>query len=268
MDGTAHTTAGTPGPSPFAIAASAALGEPDRWPHVMVDIETMSTHSSRAVILSIGVVPFELLAGGPRFSRDVLLLLPDIAEQLADGRIVDPKTQGWWRDQKPAARAHWLDPRFGGDAPDAPRPIRCPLREAAMQLNAFLEGETLPDAGLWANGAVFDIGNLENLMHGVGIQPGWRYNSVRDYRTVSKILPRIRDRQTAEGLHETFIAHDPVSDCRQQIWRLWEHAPAALMSDVRLTTDPESPLLDVLTTLGGGDISALPTHAVRPEPVQ
>lgn len=261
MDGSTHTAA-APGPSPFTLAARAALGEPDLWPHAMVDIETMSTHSSRALVLSIGVVPFELTQAGPRFSQDVLLLLPDIAEQLADGRIVDRKTQGWWRDQKPAARAHWLDPRFGADAADTPRPVRCSMHDAAIRLNDFLAAETLPDAGLWANGAVFDIGNLENLMHGVGVQPGWRYNSVRDYRTVSKILPAFR---TAARDGAAFIAHDPVSDCRQQIWRLWEHAPDSL---IRAGDDAGAKIDLTGVDVTGPSASTTPTHGVRLEPVQ
>lgn len=190
----------------------------NHFPALMIDIETLSTHSSRALILSVGVLPFTLEKAAPRFGP-ALTFLPDIEPQLASGRIVDPSTQAWWSQQSAVARLHWADPSYKG-RPDAPI-----ARVSAGGLATWFDANLPNDCDVWANGVAFDVSNIENLFHEAGRRPPWRYDRVRDFRTIVKLLPKLRQRPDETT---SSAAHDPVYDCRQQVWTLWEHLPEPL----------------------------------------
>lgn len=74
--------------------------------HAMVDCETLGL-TADAVVLSVAVCTFN-----PYHCNKVDDLLVeqteswnlDIAAQLLDGRVVDPDTQEWWKQQEPEAR--------------------------------------------------------------------------------------------------------------------------------------------------------------------
>ena len=193
----------------------------------MVDVETMSTHNLNALILSVGAVRFALSPGdqgtGPAQSLryvsslgvaphvdDVLptwwdgrLWVLDVGEQLLLGRRVDPDTQKWWAEQSDEARRHW---RYPEDAPVS-------VAQFCTEFYAYVQG----CEELWANGVVFDVGNLASLWPG---GPPWKYNCVRDARTVYR-CPAANQR-TELPRPEGEVRHDPVADCVEQVRRLWE----------------------------------------------
>ncbi len=179
--------------------------------NVMIDIETMGTHTSLSLILSVGAVAFDLTAIGANLSETRFLEVLALEPQILGGRIIDPGTQRWWSLQTPEARAHWelakerIHPAYLRDK------VSNYLREQGVGEATFV----------WANGIVFDLGNLEHLFG--GFNP-WKYNVVRDARTMYQ-LPK--KRAMPENL--TFVGHDPVEDCRKQIWRLWEHMPEEML---------------------------------------
>jgi len=173
---------------------------------VMIDIETMAL-TPDALVLSIGVVAFTPRSPTLAFSGHELLLVPNFMDQVMRGRRIDPDTQTWWASpQRAAAADHWLAPAK-----------TCSTAETLRALSDFIRTEK-PER-VWANGAVFDIGILEHLYRSAGFVIPWKYNQVRDSRTIRQELPALPDRNTpvmAEGL-----AHHPIGDCRVQIADLW-----------------------------------------------
>lgn len=184
---------------------------PEQFPHAMVDAESMASHTSRALILSIAAVPFALEPAGPRFGPPVLML-PDFGAQLLAGRLVTPDTQAFWARQKPAASEHWL----GKTPTHHPAELRTALTD-------WLQANTTDKAEIWARGQAFDFGNLDNIMDTAPGEPPWLFWNLRDQRTQTAFNPKLRDRPA--DLVIPAAAHDPIHDCMAQAWALWEHAP-------------------------------------------
>lgn len=172
----------------------------------MVDIETMSVHNSEALILSVGAVEFETSSElGPTFTSEHVWVL-DPVEQLLSGRRVDRGTQQFWSAQPESARAH----------------LRGGTRIGIQKFRSDFAAVVDDVEELWANGVVFDIANLASLWLE---NPPWRYNAVRDLRTVLRIplLQALPGRNAAlESATSQLVAHDPLSDCVMQVWKLWE----------------------------------------------
>lgn len=180
--------------------------------HLMVDIESMSVHESRALILSVAAVPFMPdTEDGPTIGGDAKLWVLDPRAQLALGRVCDISTQGWWADQSDAARDHWLN----GVLTD----LDTFCREFAEVCDGCADG-------IWANGACFDLCNLVQLIEDAGHARPWKYNVARDARTIYQVSPRRRSSTVPADL----VAHDPRSDCIMQIHRLWGHWPSPVAS--------------------------------------
>lgn len=181
---------------------------------IMIDIETMGTHTSLSLLLSIGAIAFEMSKDGPVMDVRVLEKVYLWESQILAGRRIEPGTQKWWSEQSEEARAHWE---------------KAESKENISYLdlhigNYYAECGLTPKTDVWANGVVFDIGNLENILHTYEKKIPWSYNAVRDARTIYS-LPKLR--QMPDGM--TFVGHNPVEDCRKQIWRLWEHMPEEML---------------------------------------
>jgi hypothetical protein len=216
---------------------------------MMIDLETMSTHPSNAVVLSLAAIPFELFAAGPKHGPTLKRVL-NINEQLMKGREVLASTQAFWMDQPEEARAHWFDAR-----------LQVQVAEVLCELADFVR-EHKPER-IWANGIVFDIGNLETLFRQFGVPVPWKYNVPRDMRTVCREFPAINF-QTNDG-NTTGVLHDPESDCVDQIAALWSHWPSDLM------TKPPAPIAQpaapvMLGITDEGKICEDPPEFTRPIP--
>lgn len=183
---------------------SVATGRPKK--PVMIDIETLST-ANDALVLSIGAVQFDCIGkDGPWFGDD-FLAVPSLTEQLLLGRRVDQNTQRWWNKQPKETQEHWLNPV---------RTRAMSVTQALLSLSDFLEEATQ----VWANGSHFDLCILESLYRSAGREAPWKYNSVRDARTLYAILPHIREYVAPSQID---LPHHPLADCRAQIIRMWEH---------------------------------------------
>ena len=203
-----------PAAEPMAGIKSAAKGfidyeEKPVYERVMVDIETMSTSNHNALILSVGALRFDIMPMGPCFGDEFKMVL-DPMEQIYLGRQVDRSTQKWWASQPPEAAEHWV------------QEDQWSLDSFKGRFADFLKrgNDGHGASQLWANGVVFDIGNLASLWPD-GDQP-WLYNVVRDARTIYGITPRDPSRKDPEpGAYGP--AHCPLADCRYQVHRLWQH---------------------------------------------
>lgn len=175
---------------------------------VMLDIETMAL-TPDALILSIGAVCFT-----PRHPHlvfgDTFLMVPSFMGQVLNGRRIDPDTQKWWGDpEREAAAEHWM-------CPAQPNTLAAVL----VKLSDFIRINK-PER-VWANGAVFDIGILEHAYRSKGLVIPWKYNQVRDSRTIRQEIPMLAERTVTE----TYVpvgepAHHPITDCKVQIKDLW-----------------------------------------------
>lgn len=173
---------------------------------VMIDIETMALHPSNALILSIGLVEFDPTGDTLKLGERIVIR-PDIEAQLLLGRCVETGTQEFWADQLKQAQDDW---RVGR---------KSTLQETVDQIAAF----TQPAKRIWANGIVFDIGNVASLIRQTGNTEPWHYRAPRDMRTFCEELPQRRTAELADV--ESLVRHVAISDCLVQCNRVWQHWP-------------------------------------------
>lgn len=156
------------------------------YPHVMVDLETLDTRPTAAII-SIGAVVFHGAGKGSEFYTAV-----DQNSAIAAGLTASPKTLEWWAGQSAAARTVFTDPN------------RLELRHALIRFAEFLPR----DCRLWGNGAAFDNAILANAYAALGIDPPWKFWNDRCYRTLVAICPAPR---VQRGTH-----HNALDDAKSQ----------------------------------------------------
>jgi hypothetical protein len=156
--------------------------------HVMVDIETLDTAAS-AAILSIGAVRFDADTIGETFYREI-----SRASNLISGRTVSASTVKWWMGQSEDARKI-LDSEHGVS-----------LITALHDFNDFVGFEST----LWGNGSMFDNAILRSACESVEIEPVWSYRNDACYRTLKKCFPEI------EMVNKPKIAHHALEDAMAQ----------------------------------------------------
>ena len=170
---------------------------------IMVDIETLSTHTSNSVVLSVGAVEFQLGDDRPTIHMGHEWVLP-IGPQIALGREISQGTLDFWKRQPREAIAAWAEAET------------TPIERFLDAFKVFLE-----DRGpyeLWAHGVCFDMGNIEGLYQQYGAKAPWPYDSVRDARTISRLFPA---RLGLDGPAGVLVPHMPLADCTMQIHDLW-----------------------------------------------
>lgn len=164
--------------------------------HVMVDLETLDTAATAAVV-SIGAVYFDPESGelGDTFYRAV-----DVASVLGSGFSVSGDTLKWWLQQSDAARQVF-------SAKDSTT-----IQHALEEFTGFLQlhGKT-SDVKLWGNGAAFDNVILANAYKATGGTAPWRFWNDRCYRTVKALNPAIPF--TREGTYHNAL-DDAVSQAK------------------------------------------------------
>jgi len=161
-------------------------------PHIMVDIETMSTHQN-AVMVSIGAVQFTFENGiGHEFLVNVD---PMSCHKL--GLHIEASTVEWWSKQPKEVSDLWKI---------APHP----LHDALNHFNNFVGPND--KQWLWSHGAVFDLGVLRSAFEVCNIKRNWKYWCENDSRTVFNMLgvrnDKIRKKQTGH--------HSALDDARSQ----------------------------------------------------
>lgn len=209
-----------------AMMATDNAPRPVLFEHLMIDDETLAKHTSLSLVLSVGLLPFRLLSTGPEFGEPTLVL-PWLAQQLLACRMVDPETQKWWRDKcKPEASAHWADPHWKPKWKGAVHHL--PLAGIGHVIDSVASEQCVPRYRVWAKGSVFDLGNLENGFVGHDGKTPYEFRDVRDHRTWILESPKLRSRPADTKAATT---HDPIDDCVNQVWTLWEHALPSWFED-------------------------------------
>lgn len=156
---------------------------------VMVDLETLSTRTTAAII-SIGACKFN---PATMSITDTFHIVVDKQSCHEAGLHVDPETIKWWEKQSPEARAASYDCTSGVMIGEA--------------LRAF--AEWCGDVEVWGNGSDFDNAILANAFAVVGIPQPWKFWNNRCYRTMKNQHPGTK--LTRHGTH-----HNAVDDAVTQ----------------------------------------------------
>lgn len=175
-----------------------------KYPHVMIDLETLDT-SARAAIASLAAVRFGAtrLAPSPAFYARI-----DIESCLNCGLEINPLTLCWWLKQGPkAARELWLQPRL---------PLATALDRFAQWLGADAD-----KLCIWGNGAAFDNAILSEAFRATRKPQPWKFYNDRCYRTV-------KSQGDAPALKRQGTHHHALDDARTQarhLIRIWKGVP-------------------------------------------
>ena len=158
---------------------------------VMIDIETLATQPD-AVILTIGALKFNPKSNA---EGDTIYHRLDVDSQLKMVRRVDEDTVAWWGKQTLAVREEALGTSN-----------RDPIDVVFDSISRFMVGVD----NIWAQGPVFDIALMENLLRQVKRPCPWHYWQIRDSRTLFKLLNEDPRPKNFEG------AHNALTDCYHQ----------------------------------------------------
>jgi len=163
--------------------------------HVMIDLETLSTRPT-AAILSIGAVQFDPYSGkfGEKFYTTILTESCKTA-----GLSINQDTVNWWCGQGESAQKVLHDCMDFQTSPT--------LSESLSDLSKFVKDNHLKYP--WSCGAGFDIPILSNAYAVTKQQIPWDFWNARCYRTM-KALFRV-DEDKFEG-----TAHNALDDAIHQ----------------------------------------------------
>jgi exodeoxyribonuclease VIII len=185
------------------------MTEPREQWHIMYDLETMSTQT-RAVIFEIGMTWFRLDGQGDMITDSFSVRME---EQLENGAHFDPQTLAWWLEQSQGAReaaAHHIKTGLPISQVLSAMTNRIELNTDPLKTNRDL-------AGVWGNGATFDITILESAYERASRKAPWKYRIVRDTRTINALINDLFGKEVSEDLFvKSHMLHSGSADAMAQ----------------------------------------------------
>lgn len=167
-----------------------------RYPHLMLDIETLGV-TPDAAVLSLAAAPFGVGEVAP--AAHCFHMVIDLKAERRAGAVVSQSTLDWWAAQSPAARQVLDRATADGHAPAL----------VAAALVDFVSTVMEPRFGVWGNGAAFDPVLIAEMVRRHAVKLPWAYNQVRCHRTLLALHPKAR--KVAPTL-----AHDALADALAQ----------------------------------------------------
>jgi len=155
--------------------------------HLTLDLETLGKSES-SIILSLGAWIYNPETTDPDSPHDFYAEY-DIKWQYSRGRTIDVDTLRWWHE-----------PEQFPHLPKGHGQLDSGLANFFSWVKAF-NVQTV-----WANGTDFDIPMLKHAASKFGLELPWKYNAVRDIRTISKLFDINPPR---EGIH-----HNALDDAK------------------------------------------------------
>lgn len=159
--------------------------------HIMLDLETLDTRPSAAIV-SIGAVEFD--TDGPIAGREFYRVLQQ-PQQLILGRTESAETLRWWSQQSEEARAVFTAPAVDPFV-------------ALQDFAAFWSGADY----LWSNGANFDGVLLTSLYQSFEVPVPWEFWQERCYRTLVDLYHQL----ACTTPTKTPAAHNALADAVAQ----------------------------------------------------
>lgn len=177
----------------------------EKYGNVMIDLETLSTHTNAAII-EIGAVEFNKETGEVGEKLDIII---NVSDWTKNGRHVDGETIQWWFNQTNEARK-----RFTKKQAD----VKYLNLEAALRVLRYfiMDCDSVDDdknVVVWGNGSTMDITILQSAYEYFDIEIPWKFWSVNDVRTIVDLNPTVK----AMASFNTGVKHSAVGDCLHQI---------------------------------------------------
>jgi hypothetical protein len=171
---------------------------------IMLDTESLGL-GAKCVVTQLALLAFDL--DDPNEYLAMEEQYPPITPQTILGREINGDTVLWWMKQSDAARA-MFERNSGNDYPEL----------IAVTQHFFDHIKTLTEDAseveVWARGTDHDISIFKSLAQDLGMTLPWKYDSVRDLRTLmSAAGVGKHDVQMRVGL----IPHHALSDCKYQL---------------------------------------------------
>lgn len=158
--------------------------------HIMLDLETLSSSSSAAII-SIGAVTFG--HADKDFPKETFYQAIDPIDSQRFGGI-DAGTFIWWIKQSEDARQVFYEDH-------------CDLYGALKKFSEFC-GQ-FGDVTIWGNGADFDNVVLRHAYNITALDAPWSFKNNRCYRTLKGLRPDIEFKRCG-------VAHNALADAISQ----------------------------------------------------
>lgn len=182
------------------------MGDYHKYGNVMIDLETLSTHTNAAII-EIGAVEFNKQTGEV---GDKLNIIINVSDWTKNGRHVSGETVQWWFNQSLEARQRFIDKQDDVEYMN--------LKEALERLRYFIMGcdclaEDNENVVVWGNGSTMDITILQSAYEYFDIEVPWKFWSVNDVRTIVDLNPTIKYKTK----FTSGVKHSAVADCLHQI---------------------------------------------------
>lgn len=163
--------------------------------HVMIDLETMDTRPSAAIV-SIGAVAFDREQGVASEFYSVV----DLTSSIETGGTVSGDTILWWMRQSEFARR-------------ALSTDRVPVGDSLGMFDSWFR--SLGDVvGVWGNGSSFDNVILRETYGRLGLETPWSWRLDRCYRTVKKTFEAKNSGWRPRALDG--VVHNALDDARHQ----------------------------------------------------
>jgi hypothetical protein len=162
--------------------------------HAMIDIETLDLAPS-AIVLSIGCVIFSLETGIEE--EGDFYAIPAVAQF---GRTLSLSTKEWWDTQPKGLIPVNADENYR-------------LTHALWDLSEHLK--KFQPKTIWANGSDFDFPILVHAFRQCNHEIPWKYNAVRDARTMYRMFPLPQGNSQDSWLSNP-TAHNALEDARYQ----------------------------------------------------
>lgn len=188
--------------------------------HIALDIETLSTHPTAAII-SIAAKCFTFADSEEPIPLGVFFKPVNATTCSMYGMHTDMQTVDWWRRQSYDAKEVHL---LGNSA--------ATICDALLSLKEYYKSacDLMQSSGqrplVWCQGTDFDIPILRNAyLNVIGTDAPWPHNDVRDSRTfihaIAGLLhPEVTDPYSLIPRNPDWHPHDALSDCDQLIWNV------------------------------------------------
>lgn len=179
------------------------MKEIKKYGNIMIDIETLSTHTN-ASIIQIAAVEFNKY-NGKTGKECCIKICPN--EWCLNQRHVDGNTIKWWMEQDKEV----VETIFNNTDNTVT------LKDGLIILENFVKEcdnvENDEEAVIvWGNGSTMDITILQSAYEYFNMNTPWKYWAVNDVRTIVSLNPDIKENCPFEG-----TKHNPIDDCKHQI---------------------------------------------------
>jgi len=166
--------------------------------HAAIDLETLSLKTPDAMIVSIGIVAFNIEGIEPLDALDdptrALYLFPDMEEQDNVGRHIDSDTVMWWINQGASARGTTFNENTK----------RYPASSIVNDINVFIAQHNIQY--LWGYGSTFDNAILRGYCKSFNLPLNIHWRNDMDLRTLETIAgKKMRNLHIERGtLHDAY----------------------------------------------------------------